>query len=228
MANIRVEYHKVLNPKLWDGMEMKPEVRKKLLAAVNAFLDFCFLPVRPKDIILVGSQVNYTWTDESDIDINVIVDLHHFKDPKLIKEFFDTKKKLYKRDHDIRILDIPMEITVDEKNGSDASYSLLNGEWVDQPKYQKPEFDGDKASDLADKWKDRILTLVKDPDTKFKELVQLTRQIKGARADAVEDKDTTEFHPVNIAYKHIRKQGLIDRLKNTMRKRVVKQLSLKK
>ena len=226
MSEIRVEYHKELNSKLWNGMELKPEVQKKLLAIVNAFLDFCYLPVRPKDILLVGSQANYTWTDESDIDINVIVDLHHFKDPKLIKEFFATKKKLYKRDHDIRIYDIPVEITVDEKNGSDAAYSLSRGEWVDQPVYHKPEFDGEKASDLADKWKDRIVDLVKDPDAKFKKLVSLKKKLKDWRADAVEDSDKTEFHPVNIAYKNLRKKGYIDKLKHAMRQRVVKQLSL--
>lgn len=229
MSDIKVEYHKKLNPKLWDGDEMKPEVRKALLAAVNNFLTFCGVPVEYKDIILIGSQANYTWTPKSDIDINVVVDFDQFKGKtkEFMENFFETKKKLFKRDHDVRIFGIPMEVTVADRADFEGQYSLKDGKWVNHPVYETPDYDEDKVEQLHDKWKKRILTLVRDPDKTVKQLARLKSEIKDKREAAVQN-DDSEFHPVNLAYKQLRSKGYIDLLKSTLKKEMTKQLSLKR
>lgn len=228
MSDIKVEYHKKLNQKLWDGDELKPEVRKKLLSVTNCFLDFCGVYVSYKDILLVGSQANYTWTPQSDIDIDVLVNFDQFrgKSKDFMINFFETKKKLFKRDHDIRIFGIPMEVTISDKNGSDGEYSLVDNKWITQPEYKIPDYDEEKAKKLHDKWKHRILKLVRSPDKTYRKLIDLKSRLKDKRTDAVEKGDS-EFHPMNLAYKSLRKKGYVDLLKSTLKKELVKHHSLK-
>jgi len=231
MADIKVEYHKTLCPKIWDGMEMKPEVRKGLLAIVNTFIDFCGVPIDTKDIRLVGSMANYTWTAKSDIDINIYVDMADFKkaNKDLLENFFETKKKLFKRDHDIRIYGIPMEMTIcdlDSKAGSDGEYSIKDNKWVTQPEYQIPDFDEDKVAGIADRWRKKIVDLVRDPKASYQQLDKLKDSIKDKRAEICAKGDS-EFDETNLAYKHIRKNGYMDAIRQKMRKALVKDLSVK-
>jgi predicted nucleotidyltransferase len=229
--DVKVEYHKTLNPKLWDGYNLKPEVRKQLLAITNSFLTFCNLPIKVDDILLVGSSANFNWTGASDIDLMIKTDFADSSDPSLVKEFFATKKQVFKRDHDIKIYGMPVEITVSDINGSDGEFSVANNLWLTVPQYHEPEFDRDKVKTLADKWKNRIISVVRDNDASVKDMVKVKKSIKKARAKAVETEDPAdkdEFHPMNLAYKHLRKKGYLDMLKKAIKRRTVDDLSLKR
>ena len=93
---------KTLNPKVWDNFEdvdeakLKPEVRKKLTEISEEFIDYLGEDIFIDDVVLTGSLSNYNWSNYSDFDLHVIVDLSQFgEDSDLYKELFDLKKQLF-------------------------------------------------------------------------------------------------------------------------------------
>lgn len=222
---MKAEYHNEFNPELWDGEKLKPAVLTQLRIIVKTFLDYCNVDCKPEQINLVGSQANYTWSDESDIDICVVCDMGENKD--LLTKFFDAKKKIFKRDHDIKIYGLPIEITVidksDQSNGLEGIYSLMMNSWIHKPEYKEPEYDPSEADWIADHWKDKIKKAIKNQDAE--EMDAVRKQIKDTRKNGLESdgEDAEE----NIAYKELRRGGYIDKLKSVQRKKLAQNLSLK-
>ena len=72
--DLTLEYHDTLNPKIWDGDDLKPEVQAKLLQIAKKWAVFAKIPdFAVTDIILVGGNANYNWTKFSDLDLHVVV-----------------------------------------------------------------------------------------------------------------------------------------------------------
>ena len=67
---------KQLNPNLFNEDEiMDSRVRLKLLDIVDDFIKTLAIDwVKPKNIFVIGSIVNYNWGTFSDIDINIVYD----------------------------------------------------------------------------------------------------------------------------------------------------------
>ena len=58
-----MQFKNELNPKLWENMKLKPEVRAKLEKISNAFIEFLEVPTPAvKDVRVVGSSANYNYT----------------------------------------------------------------------------------------------------------------------------------------------------------------------
>src|SRR5690242_4372598 len=61
-----------LDPEIWDGEKLNPEVRKVLLSNAKEFIKFAKIEgLSFKDIILTGSLANFNYTDKSDLDVHV-------------------------------------------------------------------------------------------------------------------------------------------------------------
>ena len=67
------ETHGTLNPKLWDGDQLRPGLKDGFIKIANAFYDFLEINVDIFDIIIIGSSANYNWTEHSDIDLHVVI-----------------------------------------------------------------------------------------------------------------------------------------------------------
>ncbi|MBO7078962.1 MAG: hypothetical protein J6W64_04030 [Bacilli bacterium] len=67
-------------------MELKPEVKEKIDMIVNEFLETLNQDdidnIKISDIILVGSNVSYNYTSNSDIDIHIRIDLSIYDEPE--------------------------------------------------------------------------------------------------------------------------------------------------
>ena len=83
---ISLEYHDELNPKLWDGEKLKPEVKAALLKFIEAWRQYANIPKDLiQDIVMIGGNTNYNYTPKSDIDVHLIVDRNKLgKDRKLV------------------------------------------------------------------------------------------------------------------------------------------------
>lgn len=73
-----IKVNDTLNPKLFnvDTHRMVPEVRKKLLEISNKFIEDLKddgIEVDVKDIVLIGSNANYNYTKDSDLDIHLVI-----------------------------------------------------------------------------------------------------------------------------------------------------------
>ena len=126
------------NPEIWDNsddpkkVKLKPEIRKKLIEVSNVFIEFLDTDLFVQDVIFVGSLVGYNWSEFSDFDIHVLIDLDESKNRKLTEELFRLKKTVFNAAHDIRIKGFETELYVqdtNEKNNIQGVYSLLNNKY---------------------------------------------------------------------------------------------------
>jgi predicted nucleotidyltransferase len=89
-----------LNPKVWENPEnpgksvMIPKIRETLLRIAEKFIEYLGEDVFVEDIVLTGSLANYNWSEFSDFDLHVLVDLKQYEDDTdLYKELFNTASK---------------------------------------------------------------------------------------------------------------------------------------
>lgn len=130
---------KCLNPKIFPNDLINSRVRLRLLDIADDFIESLNIKwLKPKDIILTGSLCNYNWSQYSDFDLHIVVD---FKDvdenTEFVKEYFDSKKKLWNNDHPhLTIYGYPVEVYVQdesEEHESTGVYSLEKNEWITHP-----------------------------------------------------------------------------------------------
>ena len=108
-----------LNPKIWDEMKMKKDVRKDLLKISKDFYDNTDIKAEVKDITLVGSLCNYNWSEKySDYDLHIIIDYKDVDDDyDLVENLCDTSKKLWNLQNDIKVVGYETEVMIqDEKD----------------------------------------------------------------------------------------------------------------
>lgn len=155
-----IEYHPNLNPILYKNNKLVKTVRKSLLNIVNQFEADLLekdlkLPI--KDIIIIGSNADYNYTGDSDIDLHILIDL-----PEESKQllFLDEAKMFNNRYYQIRVLNIPVEIYVEDykdyndlSNATSGVYSLTEDRFLVEPMHLEAD---DVTQDILDKVKEKV------------------------------------------------------------------------
>lgn len=217
-----VTVNRRLNPKLWQKSELAPEVANKLKQIARAFEEFIGVDLKVIDYTITGSNANYTWTAYSDIDLHLIVPGTPSDEER---ELFSAKKALWAEQHTITIKGLPVECYVqgeDEPHHSTGVYSIVQSQWLVEPKKIKPEVD-DSAVEAK---KDGIMRAV--------EQALLSKDLDQLRA--VKDKITQmrksgleragEWSVENLVFKILRNLGLIDQITDKTRELEDLELSL--
>lgn len=112
-----IEKHDELNPALFNGQELKPEVKDKLIEIANYFMDNAKedgVEFDVKDILMVGSNANYNYTKDSDIDLHIVVS----RKPECNKKehlglIYQAYKSMFNNKFDCTINGVPVEIYVE-------------------------------------------------------------------------------------------------------------------
>ena len=148
-----IEVHDILNPKLYNGMEMKQEVFDKLTEIYKEFLDFIDIPLNIVDVEVVGSNASYNYNENSDIDLHIIVNSEvTYVEPTILRQLYNDRKGAFNRDYDITVEGIPVELYIEDVNDGNATngrYSLLEQRWVVEPQpihYDIPDISQDLMS----------------------------------------------------------------------------------
>lgn len=148
-----IEVHDTLNPKLYNGMEMKQEVFDKLTEIYKEFLDFIDIPLNIVDVEVVGSNASYNYNENSDIDLHIIVNSEvTYVEPTILRQLYNDRKGAFNRDYDITVEGIPVELYIEDVNDGNATngrYSLLEQRWVVEPQpihYDIPDISQDLMS----------------------------------------------------------------------------------
>ena len=217
-----VTVNKILNPKLWENNDLKPEVKSKLIEIARAFEEFVGIELSVEDYTITGSNANFTWTNYSDLDLHLIIPGTPSTEQR---ELFNAKKALWSEQHDITVKGLPVECYVqgqDEPHHSTGVYSISKGTWLVKPKKIKPDID-DVSVEAK---KDAILAAI--------EHALLSKDLEKLRT--VKDKITQmrraglaragEWSVENLVFKILRNLGLIDQITEKIRELEDAELSL--
>lgn len=127
-----IETHDNLNSKLFDGDKLKPIVSKKIQEIVDVFVESLTddnIKFKIKDIILVGSNVSYNYTKDSDLDIHILMDTSDYKCPdNLYPLLYSAYRSLFNKRMNISFYGIPVELYVETEDSalqSNGIYSVL-------------------------------------------------------------------------------------------------------
>ena len=222
-----VQYHDIMNPAVWDTMELKPDVSAALLKVAQAFIESWKIDIPIKDIILTGSNANYNWTQFSDFDLHIVVDIHAI--PKQYQEFvialLKSKKTLFNSQHHIRIKGYSVEVYAQDVNDvlyATGVYSLTNKRWVKEPMLLRPEFEHPaiqaRANDILQNI-DNAIDLKDEP--KLRDLLDQIAQIRKTALAA-----GGEFDTENLVFKVLRNSGAIEKLRDVLNTMYDKNLTL--
>lgn len=214
-----IEFHSKLNPSLWAGNVLRPEVRVRLLRASVAFYRFLELPgLRLADIVVTGSNAAFNYTPLSDIDVHLVVDYSRTTCPEWAENFFSTKKTLWNLTHAITIRGQATEMYVEDTRTpaySNGVYSLLRGQWVRHAEAKAPSWDDAAILRKTEHLADEIDALISGaPDQKA--VAALLLRLKRMRQSGLATGG--EFSVENLSYKALRALGYLDRLHDTRTK----------
>ena len=222
-----VKFNNKLNPKIWDGEKMRPEVHEKLMAIAEDFKEFLGLTdLEVKDITVSGSNANYSYTPYSDIDLHLVVDLPKADSDDVYRELFDAKKYQYNDLHNFKIGGYDVELYVENANKPPISkgvYSVLNNDWINIPRKVRSEVDDDAVRSKYEDLKHRIDNALASKD--FKTIETLAKKIKAYRQAGLDAHG--ELGPENLAFKMLRTQGKIKELYDARNRAKDQELSLK-
>lgn len=222
-----VRFNKTLNPKLFDkdGM-LNPEVRTHLLDIAEDFKKFLGIEdLKIEDITISGSNAAYTYTPVSDIDLHLIVDVPELDESELYRELFDAKKFEYNTTRLIRIKGYKVELYVQKSGEAHVSagvYSVLNDKWIDKPTKQKATINDASVTAKVQAIQDQIDRLLDHKNLNAAN--QVWANIKEMRKTGLYKEG--EMSPENIAFKVLRNNGYLEKLKNLRFELKDKELSL--
>jgi hypothetical protein len=218
------ETQNTLNPKLWTGDRLKPGLRKKFLKIAKEFYAFLEIDADINDIILIGSNANYNWTEHSDIDLHVVINYLHVGDNiHLVKNYMMAKKSVWNANYPLSYQGIAIELYAQDQNeelhSSVGEYSLMKDKWVRKPSADLVSIDDSIIDQKIQPVEYEIDQLdLQDPKLK-KRVESLMKRIRSMRQAGLEAQG--EYSVENLAYKKLRNSGYLDRLKNLLRKATV-------
>ena len=219
-----VTYHDTLNPKLWDNNSLKHEVRYKLMAIAMHFAKFLNVPkLNLRDITISGSNAAYGYSDSSDLDLHLVVDMP--VDHPEFSELYTAKKNEYNFSHNIKIKDIDVELyvqDVQQPHRSAGIYSVLNDRWISKPKHQPPTIRDADVTKKARNYSARINQAMRANDLNTaRDTMADIRKLRQAGLES-----GGEYSVENLAFKLLRARGKIDKFRRHINKLQSAELSL--
>jgi hypothetical protein len=139
-----------LDPRIWNGPDLKPEVREKSLAIVDRIVQNSGIAGLSVDAVeLFGSNASYEYDNTSDFGIHAFV-----RSPTLTPKALDDSLRLLNDDVErrqegrITFNGVVVEVTFHSERTENyrpspgiGQYSLSQGRWIERPVIQPDNFD---------------------------------------------------------------------------------------
>jgi hypothetical protein len=224
-----LEYHNTLNQTLWNGFDIKPEVRHKLLEIGSAWAEWAQIPKEAiADMILVGGNANYNYTPKSDIDLHILINLDAIPDcPSYIDQYLKDKKQLWSLTHQIKIYDQPVEVYAQDMNDgfvkNQGVFSLNRDSWLSEPVYKDISLNDPYTLQKVQDYMDQIDNLI-NSNADVSVFKVLKNKFKDMRSESI--KAGGEFSQGNLIFKELRNQGYLDKMSKYIQSRSDEKLSL--
>ena len=223
VSNQSIPYQDVLNPILWDDNHLKTNIRYQLLLIARHFSQFLNVTkLQLKDITISGSNASYGYSEFSDIDLHLVVDI---TDPNM-GELFNAKKNQYNFKYDLTIKDITVEVYVQDSKQQHISagiYSVMSDTWIKEPKHAPPNVSEQEVNQKARSYDSQIDQALKSSKLSLaKDTLDDIVRLRKAGLDS-----GGEFSIENLAFKLLRTHGKIDKLRKHIDKLQSAALSLR-
>lgn len=221
-----LEYHETLNPKLWLDNKLIPEVKTKLIEIYQTFINKLKeneIPIDVIDVLLLGSNASYNYTDNSDIDLHIVTDFEDLGlNNTLAQIFYNNEKSKFNDDYDISIKGLPVEVYIEDINAgtkSNGIYSLLQDKWIKFPEYNPPkEVD---YSFLLNVYQNKVNNALQGTPEQIKSTINEIKMLR--KISLMND---GEYSKGNLVFKELRNNGTIDKLYDKLHKLTSQELSL--
>ena len=219
-------YNDILNPNIWDGLKLKPEIKEKLLQIGKDFYTDTETDAPLKDILFVGSLANFNWTDTSDFDVHVVID---FKDVdenvELVEKLVNALKSKWNDEHDIHLKGHNVEVYIQDitkENRSSGVYSLMQDKWLTEPQKENVLIDKEKIQQKYNDYVRKINSGIKAQD--IEKLKTIVKDVYDMRQSGLDK--SGELSTENLVFKILRSRNYIEKLKTEINKLYDKAQSL--
>lgn len=229
-----IKQQKTLDPQLWDGEKLKPEIADRLIQIARKF--FKSLDIGPdtliKDITLTGSLSSYNWSDYSDVDLHILLDFNEFENPDLIKDLVRNAASNWNNKHDIKIKGYDVEMYIQDANEPHHSlgvFSLSNNRFLKTPQRFNKKIDSgavkEKANDLMEKIDDIYdLYAEHNYDLAEKRADYIINKIRNYRKSGLEQDGPYAIE--NLVFKVLRRNGYLEKIINLRTNSYDKRMSI--
>jgi len=214
-----------LSPVLWDGKEIDPHHKMKLISVANDFVDSLGLDIEIKDILLVGSMAGYNYSEHSDVDLHIVLDFGEIStDPELLRKYFFLAKSKWNRNYRVTVGGHDVEVYA-EDIGDDPvpspTYSLMRDEWILEPSKEDVSIDYEGVVKKVKEKVKQIDELQSLHDSgNYEEAYDLSlamkTKLRNFRKSGLDE--SGEFSIENLAYKILRRSGEIERVADILKK----------
>lgn len=160
-----------LDPRLWNGTDLKPEVRDTSLKVVDRIVSTSSIPGLTVDAVeLFGSNASYEYDDASDFGIHVFTHSPALP-PKDLNAVLGLLNDAVERRQEGKILfnGVPLEVVFHGERTENyrptpgiGQYSLSEGRWIERPVQQPDRFDRDQMATDMRAFIDKYNALVSD------------------------------------------------------------------
>jgi len=207
-----------LNSDIWkSSRKIDKQIKEKLLNVAKIFLKNIETPIEIKNIFLTGSLASYVWNNLSDLDLHIIVDVLDENCLDTVSDYFDSKSKLFNKEHDIFIRGYKVEVNIrtkEEELKGKAIYDLLKDEWHIKPIKPKRTMQDHDVLTLVS----RLQYEIEDSTTNKIDLdviKNLRKKIKQMRINGLQEEG--EYSIGNLVFKSLRNSGHIQKLIDSSR-----------
>lgn len=188
----KIEKHTTLNQKLFNEDKLRDDVKKAIIKIADTFISELSeegISFKLKDILLIGSNVSYNYTEDSDLDIHLIADSSSLDcDPEIYTLLYSAYRSMFNTNYDIKIKGIPVEIYVEldeTKSNSNGVYSINNG-WIKVPEQKEiPDINMEEFEKQFKVWEDKYFELLHEVSN-YKSLVENKLSAKEQLLDLVD------------------------------------------
>jgi hypothetical protein len=230
--HIKLEYHDTLNPKLWDeNAHLDPEVRQKLLEIASEWQESAKIPQEAiRDIVITGGNVNYNYTEQSDIDVHFLYAPEHMpiKDPDILKDYFFAKKDIWARKHKILVKGYPIELFAEPADKihplGQGVYSILHDHWIQRAEHQNFDWEHDTGLRKDVYSNVRQINKILKGQVPMDLAQQFAERLRASRGEAIQQDG--EFARGQLVFKDLRNRGYLQKLSDYILKAKDKKLSL--
>ena len=222
-----IEKHDELNQSIFNEDKLDPQVREKLLDVANRFIEALKadnIELEPIDIVLLGSNASYNYTNDSDLDTHIIADMSVYKDQEdLAQKIYQAYKTIWNNKYDPMIKGHEVEIYIEPDKvsaNSNGIYSIMNDAWLKVPDPDKiPAVDMEEVNKELEPWRERASKC-----ETIEDINNLIDDIYILRQSSIL-KDG-EYGIGNLVFKEFRNLGLLKELKDRKTKLESEEMSL--